>query len=186
MSHETWRSARGFASLAFALALGGTFQTAPLTCLAQPSPDAERWLSFEGSWSAAGERQVLPMGGERRASIVHLTGALVLTAEEGLSRGFLSEAIGFYDGGSLTLGSCVWTDDRGDQIFSDLKGESVGTGRRMSGTITGGTGRYAGMSGEYAFEWQYVVQGEEGAMGGRAVGLKGRVRRGQPAAEGPP
>jgi hypothetical protein len=59
-----------------------------------------------------------------------------------------------------------------------LKGETVATGRRVTGTVVGGTGRYAGLTGEFTFEWQYVVEGESGAISGRAIGLRGRVRGG--------
>jgi hypothetical protein len=73
----------------------------------------------------------------------------------------------------------VWTDNHGDRIFSTLKGEAVETGKRIRATITGGTGHYAGATGEYSFTWQYVVQAEDGAIEGRAVDVKGRIRRGE-------
>ena len=41
-------------------------------------------------------------------------------------------------------------------------------GRRIVGSITGGTGRYSGVEGEYAFEWQYVVATDDGTIQGRA------------------
>jgi len=69
----------------------------------------------------------------------------------------------------------VWTDERGDKVFSRLRGESLATGSHIVGTITGGTGRWAGLTGEYELRWQYVIEGDEGAISGRAVGLKGRV-----------
>ena len=75
------------------------------------------------------------------------------------------------------MGRAVWTDERGDRIYSRLKGEPLATGRRIVGTITGGTGRYAALEGEYSFTWQYVVAAEDGAIQGRAVRLEGRVRR---------
>ena len=77
-------------------------------------------------------------------------------------------------------GAAVWTDENGDRVFSRLKGESLRTGKRFLGTITGGTGRYAGLEGEYSFTWQYVVAREDGAgvIQGRAADLSGRVRRG--------
>jgi hypothetical protein len=94
-------------------------------------------------------------------------------------RGFRGQAIGFEDGQGLGAGRSVWTDENGDRVFSRLKGESLGTGKRFVGTITGGTGRYAGLEGEYAFTWQYVVAGEggTGAVQGRATDLSGWVRR---------
>jgi hypothetical protein len=76
----------------------------------------------------------------------------------------------------------VWTDDRGDQVFSEITGEGTAANNRLEGTIVGGTGRYAGASGTYAFSWQYVVEAEDGAIQGRAVGLHCRVRVGPPAA----
>ena len=36
------------------------------------------------------------------------------------------------------------------------------------GTFLGGTGRYAGVTGEYSFQWQYVVDSDEGSVSGRA------------------
>ena len=101
----------------------------------------------------------------------------MLTSGGGLSRGFRGEAIGFDDGQGVSLGRAVWTDEHGDRLFSRLKGEPLETGRRVVGTITGGTGRYAGLEGEYSFTWQYVVSAEDGAIQGRAVRLEGRVRR---------
>jgi hypothetical protein len=148
-------------------------------CQAQPPASApDGWRTYEGSWSAIGSRHALPTGGDRPAAILQLSGAMVLTGGYGLSRGFRSEAIGFDDGRSVSAGRAVWTDDRGDQIYSELKGESVQTGRRIAGTITGGTGRYAGLSGDYTFTWQYVVQAGDGEMQGRTVALRGRFRFG--------
>ena len=132
---------------------------------------------FTGTWSASGRRHVL--AGESVAVVAAMSGAVVLTTGEGLSRGFRGEAIGFDDGQGLSVGRAVWTDENGDRLFSRLKGESLATGRRFVGTITGGTGRYAGLEGEYSFTWQYVVADAEDpdAIQGRAVTLSGRIRR---------
>ena len=54
----------------------------------------------------------------------------------------------------------------------------LATGRRFKSVITGGSGRYSGISGEFEFAWQYVVAGEGTAIQGRTLGLKGRYRRG--------
>jgi hypothetical protein len=136
----------------------------------------EGWRSFEGTLSASGQRHTLPTETGRPAVAVLLSGAVSLTAGEGLSRGFRGEVIGFDDGAGLTVLRGVWTDDRGDRIFSRLKGESIAAGRRISGEITGGTGRYAGITGEYSFDWQYVVEAEAGTISGRGTGLRGRYR----------
>jgi hypothetical protein len=143
---------------------------------------AQDWQSFEGNLSAAGTRQTLPMGSGRNAGIVYLSGSLVMTSQEGLSRGFRCEVVAYENEAGLSVGSCVWTDDRGHKVFSEIRGDSVEKGKRITGTITGGTGRYAGLAGEYDFVWEYVVSDQDGAIQGRAVGLKGRVHRVAPGA----
>ncbi len=143
----------------------------------QEAPPAEGWRAFEGSWSVSGRRQVVAIEGGAVAAIVEISGAVVLTKGEGLGRGFRGEAIGFDDGQGVSVGRCVWTDANGDRLFSRLKGEPLQTGKRVVGTITGGTGRYAGLEGEYSLVWQYVVPSEDGLIQGRGVRLEGRVRR---------
>jgi hypothetical protein len=143
----------------------------------QELPAVPAWRSFEGTWSATGRRQVVAIEGGAVAAIVEISGAVVLTSGEGLSKGFRGEAIGFDDGQDLSVGRSVWTDENGDRLFSRLKGERLQTGNRLVGTITGGTGRYAGLEGEYSFAWQYVVPADDGVIQGRSMGLKGRVRR---------
>jgi hypothetical protein len=145
---------------------------------AREAAAAGDWRSFEGTMSATGQRQSIPTESGRPASTVQLSGAVAITAREGLSRGFRGEVIGFDDGSGGTVLRCVWTDQQGDRIFSQLKGDAVESGRRIAAAITGGTGRYAGITGEYTFEWQYVVEGEAGTIQGRAVGLRGRYRPG--------
>jgi hypothetical protein len=135
--------------------------------------------SFQGTWSASGRRHAVELEGGKEAVIVDVSGAVVLSRGEGLSAGFRGEAIGFDDGDGLSVGRAVWTDESGDRLFSRLSGERIETGRRIVGTITGGTGRYAGLSGDYSFTWQYVLPTEDGRIQGRAVDLSGRIRRGE-------
>jgi hypothetical protein len=148
-----------------------------------PAPGEER--AFEGAWTAAGQRQTLALGADRRVSVASLSGSLLLTVDGGLGVGFQARAITFSDSGTGNLGRFVWTDQRGDQVFGELQGGAADTGRHVTGTITGGTGRYAGLSGELSFDWQYVIEAEDGAVQGRAVNLKGRVRRGGGAGAAP-
>jgi hypothetical protein len=164
------RAALAAASLA--LALVGV----PSAGKDQASPAAEGWRAFEGSWAVTGERSTVPAEGGTTAAVVVASGAVFLVETPGLSRGFRGEAVTFDDGHGVSVGRAVWTDERGDQVFSRLEGEPLETGRRVVGTITGGTGRYAGLEGEYSFTWQFVVAGEPGAIQGRAVRLQGRVR----------
>jgi hypothetical protein len=144
------------------------------------------WGAFEGEWSAAGTRTTLHLGPDHRAAVFHVTGSLLLTGERKIGVGFQAEAIGFSGGEAGMTGRCVWTDEQGDQVYSELEGAQVGTGNRVTGTILGGTGRFAGVTGDYAFEWQYVVEAENGAFSGRAVNLAGRACIGPPPDGEPP
>jgi len=150
---------------------------APLVPAAEgQGAQSAEWRAFEGSWSVSGRRQTVPVESGAEAGVVEVSGAVVLTSGEGLSRGFRGEAVGFDDGRGTSLGRAVWTDEHGDRLFSRLTGESLETGRRIVGTITGGTGRYAGLEGDYSFTWKYVLSAEDGVIQGRAVRLEGRVR----------
>jgi hypothetical protein len=145
---------------------------------AERPPIGDGWHAFEGSWTASGTRHTLHLGGEHRASIVAVSGSLLLGGERRMGVGFRMEVIGLSDDVRGLVGHAVWTDERGDQVFSVLKGEKVGGGNRITGTVTDGTGRYDGVAGDYEFQWQYVIEAEEGMIQGRAIGLKGRYRRG--------
>ncbi len=146
----------------------------PAEPAAAPAPQG--WHTFEGSWTAAGEARLLEAGAGRHASIVDLSGAMLLTGERGLGVGFSVRAIAYSDGTATSVGRAVWTDERGDRIFSELRGAPVATGSRIRGTITGGSGRWTGITGEYEFDWKYVLASGEGRLTGRAERLRGRAR----------
>ncbi|HET9595493.1 MAG TPA: hypothetical protein VFP65_07920 [Anaeromyxobacteraceae bacterium] len=160
-----------------ALALALAFATACADQASGPAapPPTGEWRTFDGTWSASGDRRTLDAGADRQAAILDLSGSILLTGERGLGAGFQARTLAFSDGHETTVGSAVWTDERGDRIFSELRGSPVATGRRIVGTITGGTGRWAGITGEYGFDWTWVVE-TEGRMQGRTVGLHGRAR----------
>ena len=148
---------------------------------APQTPPRDAWHAFEGTWTAAGTRRTLRLGAAHRAAVFELTGSLLLTGAQRPAVGFKAQAIGFSDSRAGMQGRCIWTDERGDMVFSELRGEAVGSGNHIMGTFVGGTGRYAGVSGDYTFQWQYVVDAEDGAVSGRVVDLKGRARLGQAA-----
>ena len=139
-------------------------------------PAADGWRPFTAAWTLSGQRTLLPTEGERPASIVHVTGPLTITGGQGLGRGLLGEVIGFDDGGALQAGRAVFTDERGDRIFCVLEAEPIGTGRRATATIKGGTGRFAGLEGSFSFAWQYVLDPESGQIDLRTVNVEGRTR----------
>jgi hypothetical protein len=140
------------------------------------------WLEFEGSWNAAGSRKTIPLGADRRGSIVDLRGTMLLHGTGRPGVGFHSEVIALSDSATGLVGRSVWTDEHGDQVFSELQGEGTAAKNHITGTILSGTGRYAGATGTYEFSWQWVMEGEDGSLQGRAIELKGRVRPGAGAA----
>ena len=171
----TLRVARLLGAATIAIATAAAGQVA-----AGQQPPAESWQTFTGTWSARGQRQSIPIEGGGTASVVHLSGAIVLTPGHVLGGGMRAEAVAFDDGSSSGAGRAVWTDSRGNRLFSEIRGPTVAAGRRITGTFTGGTGPFAGASGDYELTWQYVARDSESdnEVQGRAVDLRGRFRVG--------
>ena len=144
----------------------------------KPHVTSGEWLEFTGSWNAAGSRRTISLGAERRASILDLSGTMLLAGAKRPGVGFRSEVIALVDSNTGLVGRSVWTDERGDQVFSELQGEGTAEHNHITGKFLGGTGRYAGASGSYEFSWQWVMEAEDGAIQGRAIDLKGRVLAG--------
>jgi hypothetical protein len=94
--------------------------------------------------------------------------------------GFLSEAIVLNDSVTGMVGRAVWTDQKGDQAYSELRADVTPTDTKIIGTFIGGTGRYSGATGTYEFSWRFLLETEDGIVQGQSVGLKGRVRAGPP------
>jgi hypothetical protein len=157
------------------------------TRTATPVPIGNDWREFEGTWTAAGNRSSLALGSVRRASIGSFEGTLLLTGQGRPARGFRAEAIVLNDTTTGMLGRAVWTDERGEQVYSELNGEGTNAGNKITGTFTGGSGRYDGATGTYEFSWRFVLENEDGTVQGQSSGLKGRVRidrSGQPPPTG--
>ena len=134
------------------------------------------WHEFQGTWTTAGTRNIMPLEGDRRASISNFSGSLVLAGPSRPAVGFRAEAIVFNDSLTGLTGRAVWTDERGDQAFSELQLAGTQADNKIVGKFIGGTGRYAGATGTYEFSWRFVLESEDGNLQGESVGLKGRVR----------
>lgn len=81
----------------------------------------------------------------------------------------------FNDSVTGMVGRAVWTDENGDQVYSELRGEGTTTGNKIFGTFLGGTGRYTGATGTYEFSWRFVLETEDGTVQGQSIGLQGSV-----------
>jgi hypothetical protein len=166
----------GGARVLAALAVSALLGLVPGAPAQQPAP-ADGWRPFTATWALKGERQFLETEGGRPGSIVHLTGTLTPTSGEGLGAGLYSELIGFDDGGDLLVGRVLFIDSKSDRIYATIKAEPIGNGRKATATITGGTGRHAGLTGEFSFAWQYVVDAGGGEISLRSVNVRGHTRQ---------
>ena len=156
--------------LAFAAAACGQAKEPP-----RPAAASGGQLEFSGSWSGTGRRHTISLGQARLGSVVDLKGTMLLRGPGRPGVGFQSQVIGLTDSATGFQGRSVWTDERGDQVYSELRGEGTAAKNRIAGTILSGTGRYAGVTGSYEFSWQWVMEVEDGTIQGRSVELKGRV-----------
>jgi hypothetical protein len=174
--------ARWVCSSLFALSSAGLLGLVLMTACgrapkvsASTSPSGE-WHEFEGTWTAVGARTIMKLGGDRQAAVSTLNGSLVLAGPSRPAAGFRSEAIVFHDSATGLIGRAVWTNERGDKAYSELRGEGAAANNKVMGTFVGGTGRYAGVTGDYEFSWRFMLENEDGTVQGQSVGLKGRVR----------
>ena len=167
-------------ALALAAAACGPSSEPPKSAM----PAAGEGREFEGSWNAAGSRRTISLGGDRRGSIIDLRGSVLLSGPGRPGVGFRSDVIALSDSETGLIGRSVWTDEKGDQVFSELKGEGTAAKNLITGTILGGTGRYSGITGSYEFSWRFVIEAEDGSIQGNASGFKGRFQVGQTNAEG--
>ena len=142
-------------------------------------PGAE-WHDFEGTWTAVGSRNILQLGDDRQASIASFSGSLLLAGPARPGVGFRAQAIVLNDSATGMVGRAVWTDEYGDQTYSELRGAGTATSNKIIGTFIGGTGRYSDATGTYEFSWRFLLENEDGNLQGESVGLKGRVRVGSP------
>lgn len=149
-------------------------------CGQAPSPDfIGEEQHFSGTWSFTGSQQLLQLAAGERAGIFHVEGSLLLVGPERPAIGYRAEVIGFSHTQTGMVGRAVWVDRRGERIFSELNGASALPGNRLSGRLTGGTGRYVGISGEYTFTWQRLAEYED-SVSGRVSDLVGWVRLAKP------
>lgn len=138
--------------------------------------ESTREHDFTGTMVISGSRQVIAFDKDRQAAIFRLGGSTSLAGTNRPAAGFRAEIIGYSDTATGMRGSCVWTDRQGDRVFSELRADEPGPDRPVTGTIVGGTGRFAGVSGEYRFTWQYMMDSDDGTVAARISNLQGLVR----------
>jgi len=141
------------------------------------------WHEFQGTWTATGSRTSIPLGDGRRASIAKFEGTVILVGPSRPVVGFRAEALTLNDTATGLVGRAVWTDDRGDRVYSELRGEGASTGNKLVGKFLGGTGRYSGAFGSYEFSWRFVLETEDGQVQGQSMSLNGTIHVGSAQAD---
>jgi hypothetical protein len=147
--------------------LGAAPSTAAAASAAAPTAATSRGAAapalpkegtFEGTWHASGTVQKVPMRGAT-VTLARLDGQIELQSGDGLARQFEAVCNSVTDPKTGGAGRCVWTDASGDTIQFEVSGAplgSAGTVREANGLVVGGTGRYAGIRGEFHVDWLFV------------------------------
>ena len=135
-----------------------------LPTAAQEAPQ-EGEIEFTFSADAA-DLRVIPGGADRQVSAWQANLVITETVAGPMER-MGARCVGSAEFDAKTLasqarGSCVWQDAEGNQIFENI--EDSGTGGTVNGkaTILGGTGKFAGITGGYDYELQFVASPGEG------------------------
>jgi len=152
--------------------------------LAGAAPPDPATRVFQGTWTAVGKRTTVELGAGRGASVAEFSGSLVLTGPLRPGAGFRATAVVFNDSATGLVGRAVWTDSRGDQVFSELR--SPAGSQTVVGSVVGGSGRYRGATGDYSFAWRFLLEGEDGTVQGQSVGFSGQLRTAAPPPGRPP
>lgn len=145
-----------------------------------PVESSTEWREFEGTWNAVGVRRTIPLGADRHSSVIDLRGTMLLTGPDRPGVGFRAQVIALVDSATGLVGRAVWTNEEGEEVYSELKGQGTRQDNHITGTFIGGTGRYSAVSGAYEFQWQFVIELEDGSIQGRADEFRGRYRLGAP------
>jgi hypothetical protein len=169
LRRDGWRRSR---LLLVVMVLAGVGVVLP----ARAAPEDSGWHEFSGTWTAAGKRQDIALGSDRRASVADYSGSLMLYGTSRPALGFRAEAVVFNDSATGLIGRAVWTDDADNHVYSELRSEATPAGNRIVGTFVGGSGRYKGATGTYAFSWRFLLETEDGIVQGQSTEFSGKVR----------
>jgi len=150
--------------------------TASLTTRSHAAETGE----FTGSWIANGTRTPFPFGEGRPVFTFKIAGHVSLQTALGRKKDYWSECIGLADAVTGVVGRCVWKDLAGPELFLTLQSDRLQQGSQVAGTIVGGTGPLAGISGDLSFTWSSVIVQTDAdgivTMTGQTRNLGGRYR----------
>ena len=112
---------------------------------------------FKGTMIANGTRTPFPFGDGRQVFTFKLGGHVSLQTPLGKKKDYWSECIGLADSTTGVVGRCVWKDLDGPEIYLTIQSDKLQQGSQVNGTIVGGSGKFAGISGDLSFNWSSVI-----------------------------
>ena len=127
-----------------------------LVFLSSPLDAAElQPVTISGGFQATAHREI-DTGPGRKAMVYSVLGSLGLKLGAEAPRPLSAECLGFDEHGeaypTVGTGRCVWKDAQGDAIFVSI----ATSGDRNVYTVTGGTGKWSGASGEIQSSFTYL------------------------------
>jgi hypothetical protein len=121
-----------------------------------PSHAAESG-EFKGTMIANGTRTPFSFGDGRQVFTFKLGGHVSLQTAIGKKKDYWSECIGLADSTTGVVGRCAWKDLDGPEIYLTIQSDRLQQGSQVTGTIVGGSGKLAGISGDLSFNWSSVI-----------------------------
>jgi hypothetical protein len=112
---------------------------------------------FKGTMIANGTRTPFPFGDGRQVFTFRLGGHVSLQTPLGKKKDYWSECIGLADSITGVVGRCTWKDLDGPEIYLTIQSDKLQQGSQVTGTIVGGSGKFAGISGDLSFNWSSVI-----------------------------
>ena len=112
---------------------------------------------FKGTMIANGTRTPFSFGDVRQVFIFKLAGHVNLQTTLNKKKDYWSECIGLADSVTGIVGRCVWKDLAGPEIYLMIQSDKLQQGSQVAGTIVGGSGKLAGISGDISFNWSSVI-----------------------------
>lgn len=135
---------------------------------------------FKGSMIANGSRTPFDFANGRQVFTFKIAGHVNLQTSLSKTKDYWSECIGLADSVTGIIGRCVWKDLAGPEIYLTIQSDKLQQGGQVNGTIVGGSGHLAGISGALTFNWSSVTNLAEAegvvSVTGQTKNLSGTYR----------
>lgn len=176
--HMQWKLARFCCLVALASALGSLGNIDPIGRVGAAELAKQGSFSNHDAWTGV-IKDVLVLGEEHVVYNYSFSGVVTNDAGEGVFHNSSSHCLGMgstVGGRTSNRGNCVYTDLDGDQIFDEWQDEGTEERAGGSGRLIGGTGKYAGIEGQYEYERIELRPAAEGTFQGYTTKMTGDYR----------